>query len=331
MAGHIRQLVATPHAAESADFEEGRVLLRGYRVRETMELAGKTLRELRAAIAPTVVLFAAIVRGGVGIIPDGDTRIQADDIVYTLFPRESLDRFLKLVGQSQKHGRRIVITGDSFTLVEMCAAMQQTGHHITVAIANRDLADQIAGSFGHLEVIHGDCTDADLLRSINIDAASFFIAVSDQPDYNMLSGLLAKSEGAHEVIVTSTDTRHERLFRSIGLDHVVNPLLSVAREILDTVSPGQIGAVVKLSDVDIDALRFGVEADSEIAGQPIKQIARKLKKGTIIGVIIRRHSMILPDGETVVEAGDHLIVISRHQNLDAITRLFRPRGFFRRR
>ncbi len=328
MVDHIRQFIATPHAVESADFEDGQVLLRGYRVRENMELAGKTTREIREAIAPTVVLFAAIVRRGEGMIPDGSTRIEPGDIVYSLFPKESLDGFLKLVGQEHKKHRKIIITGDSYTLMEMARAMQDTDHHVTIVDPNLEQANRIAGMFDNMEGIHGDCTDVDLLREINIDTASFFIAVSDEPEYNMLSGLLAKNEGAHEIVVTSNDTRHDQLFRSIGLDHVVNPRLTAAREILEIIARGHIGAVVKLSQVDIEAVRFTVAPESEIAGWRISRIAKKLKRGSIIGVIVREDRMILPDGETEMKAGDHAIVIAHHKNLSAVAKLFKPRGLF---
>ena len=116
---------------------------------------------------------------------------------------------------------------------------------------------------------------------------------SDEADYNLLSALLARTEGAHEVIVTTTDWEHDRLFQSIGVDHVVNPRLTVARSILEIISRGHIGAVVQLSDVDIEAVRFTVEPQSSIAGLPIKKLANKLKKGSIVGVIVREDRMII--------------------------------------
>jgi trk system potassium uptake protein TrkA len=128
------------------------------------------------------------------------------------------------------------------------------------------------------------------------------------------------------VIAISGETRHDRLFHSIGIDHVINPRLTAAREILEIISRGHLGAAVQLSHIDIEAVRFDVDAESEIAGWKIKRIARKLKKGSIIGVIVRDNRMILPDGETVVQEGDHLIVIAHHKNLSVVAGLFKRRG-----
>ncbi len=331
MVDHIRQFITTPHAVESADFEDGQVLLRGYRIRANMKLCGKTPREIREEADAPVVLFSAIIRSDKGMIPDGNTTIEAGDILYTLFPRESLEGFLKLVGQEKKKSRKIIITGDSYALMEMSRAMQDSENKVVVVNRHLEQANKIAGMFDNIEVIHGDCTDADLLRDLNMDTASFFISVSNESDYNMLSALLAKAEGAHEVIATSPDTQHDRLFRSIGLDHVINPRLTAAREILEKISVGQLGAAVQLSNIDIEVVRFDVEENSDIAGLKIRSIAKKLKKGSIVGVIVREDRMILPDGETVVEAGDHLIVITHTKNIETVAKLFKPRRFLSRR
>lgn len=330
MVDHILQFLETPHAVESANFEDGRVLLRGYRVRNNMEIAGKTPREIRTLTDPHAILFAAIARAGKGMIPDGNTRIEPGDIVYSLFPRESLDRFLSLVGQERKKNRKIIVTGASYALMEMSRALQNTDARVVVVDPDLKQAEKVASTFDGIEVMHGDCTDVDLLREIRVDTAAFFISVSSEADYNMLASLLAKAEGAHEVIAITGETRHDRLFHKIGIDHVINPRLTAAREILEIISRGHLGSAVRLSHIDIEAVRFAVDAESEIAGWKIKRVAKKLKKGSIVGVIIRDNRMILPDGETVVEAGDHLIVIAHHKNISALAGLFKRRGFLAR-
>jgi trk system potassium uptake protein TrkA len=323
MADQVLQFIGTPHAVESANFEDGRVLVRGYRIRESMPLCGKTPMEIRQKIAPAIVLFVAINRQGRGMIPTGKTRLEPDDIVYALFPRDDMEAFLSLVGIEQKKHRKIIATGDSYASVELAERLQGSTHKVTFVSPNRDIAELIAGKVDGLDVLHGDCTDADLLRELRVQSASFFIAVSDVDDYNIMSCLLAKAEGAHEVVAASPDSRHDHLFNSIGIDHVINPRLTAARAILDIIARGQIGAVVKLSDIDIEAARFEVEPSTQIAGSKVKRIARKFKAGAIIGVIVRDEKIVLPGGETVIEVGDHVIVVTHHKNLAGVSQLFR--------
>lgn len=328
MADQILQFVETPHAVESANFENGEILLRGYRIRDNMAIANKTPMEIRQEIEPAVVLFAAINRNGKGMIPTGNTRIEAGDILYSLFPRSSLEQFLSLVGIEKQKKRKIIVTGDSYASVEMAKLLDSTDHHVTFVDPNYEQAEEIAGKFGSLEVLHGDCTDNDLLREINVDRASFFISVSAEDDYNLMSALLAKAEGAHEVMATLTETQHTRLFNSVGVDHVIHPRLTAARAILDIIARGHIGAVVELSNIDIEAVRYIVEEDSQIVGKKVKEIARKFKAGAIIGIIVREDRIVLPGGETEIMAGDHIIVITYHEHVSTLSKLFRTRSFF---
>jgi trk system potassium uptake protein len=322
---HILQFVATPHAVESANFENGRILLRGYVVTDAMPLANKCPREIREEIAPETVLFPAIVRNHEGMIPDGETMIRPGDTVYALMAEESLEVFLKLVGVERQKARKIIVTGNSYTTLELTAALEQTDNKVVLVDPDLEHANRAAERFSKVEVIHGDCTQPDLLQELHTDHASFFIAVSDEPDYNMLSALLARAAGAHETIATTAEKLQEQVFRSIGIDHVINPRLTTAREILELISRGQIGAVVRLSDVDIEAVRFDVDERSDVAGKKLRELAPKFRKGTIIGAIVREDRMILPDGETIIHGDDHLIVVTRHANLTALEKLFRPR------
>ncbi|MFH2050721.1 MAG: Trk system potassium transporter TrkA [bacterium] len=320
---HIIQFMNTPHAVESANFENGKILLRGYRVTKDMELAHKTPMEIRKNLVADVVLFAAIVRDGKGMIPSGDTIIEPGDILYTLFPRESLERFLQLVNIERTKNRKIIITGNSYSTLELAQTIEKENYSITLIDPDPEHARKAAHLLSGVQVIEGDATDADILREMNVDRASFFISISNTPEYNMFSSILAKAEGAHEVIAISTESRHDKLFHSIGIDHVINPRLITAREILEIISRGQIGAVVKLTDVDIEAARFTVEPGSFMDNCVVKKIANKLKKGSIIGVIVRGNKMIIPNGETVVDVNDHVIMISRHKDLPFLTKLFK--------
>lgn len=322
---HILQFVETPHALESANFEKGRILMRGYRVHSGMPIAGRTTAEIRAEMDSDLVLFAAIVRNGKGMIPSGETKVETGDILYSLLPRQSLEAFCKLVAVETKRSRKIIITGDSYSTIQLARALDKTDHKVTLVDPVGEHANKAAEELDRVQVIQGDCTEEGLLREINVEAASFFIAASDEADYNMLSALLAKAEGAHEAISITTEWQHERLFHSIGIDHVLNPRITAARAILEIIASGHIGAAVRLSDVDIEAVRFDAEPGAPIVGQPLTRIGKKLK-GAIVGMVIRDDKMIIPTGDTTIATGDHVIMIIRLKQHAAISRLFKGRS-----
>ena len=59
---------------------------------------------------------------------------------------------------------------------------------------------------------------------------------------------------------------------------------------------------------------------------PLTQLWKKLRKGALIGILIRGDSMIIPDGETVMQASDHVITIAYTKFLPQIRKMFKAKG-----
>jgi trk system potassium uptake protein TrkA len=325
MVDAILQYIETPGASDAVNFEGGNILMRGYRVHPGMPLADKSLIELRSMMQPEMFLVAAVMRDGKGIIPHGEFVINEGDKVFGLFPRQAIPTFMNLINESHGSVKRVVLTGNNLSTQELAATIQDLIPSVMYVDPDLEHAEKIAAKLDKVQVIHGDCTEIDTLNEVDIDKADFFVASSKEADYNMLSALLAKSEGAREVIAVSTEYRHDKLFHSIGIDHVINPRVTAAREIMQFISRGHFGSVVRLGDAEIEAVRLTVPEKSVIAGMPIKKVWKKLRRGALIGIIIRGDRMIIPDGEAVIEANDHVISIAYTRFLPSIRKLFKEK------
>lgn len=326
MVDAILQYIETPGATDAVNFENGNILMRGYRARAGMPMVGKSLVEIRSMMAPEKFLVAAVLRGDKGIIPPGEFVIEENDKVFGLFPREAIPAFMDLIDESHPSVKRVILTGNNLSTLELASALENRIPSVTLVDPDLTHAEKMAAKLNKVEVIHGDCTEVDILGELDLDRADFFVASSSEADYNMLSALLAKSEGAREVIAVSTEYRHDKLFHSIGIDHVINPRVTAAREIMQIISRGHIGSVVRLGDAEIEAVRLTVPESSDIAGMPLKKVWRKLRRGALIGIIIRGGAMIIPDGEAVFEPQDHVITIAYTKFLPEIRRLFKDKG-----
>ncbi|MEZ5359384.1 MAG: Trk system potassium transporter TrkA [Candidatus Zixiibacteriota bacterium] len=319
----ILQYIETPGASDAVNFEDGQILLRGYDIREGMPMAGKSLIELRQLLEPEIFIVAAVIRNHKGIIPAGDFVIEPGDKVFSLFPRSMINKFLELVSTSAHETKRVVLTGNNLSTLALATAIQEIVPTVILADPDRNNAEEMAVKLSKTEVVHGDCTEADTLKEIDINRADFFIATSNEPDYNMLSALLAKSEGAREVIAVSMDDRQDKLFHSIGIDHVINPRLTAAKEIMQLISRGHIGVMAKLGDAEIEAARLNVPENSKIAGMPLHRAWKKIRQGAIVGMIIRDEKVIIPKAETIFEPNDHVITIAYTRSLSNIRKLFK--------
>jgi len=321
----IIQYIETPGASDASNFQEGNILVRAYQVTEDMPVANKTLSEIGKGLENQPLLFVAAIRDGEGFIPHGDYLIEPGDEIYGIFQRDSIDTYLELFNQTRKDVKNVVITGDSLTAVQLADTLQNLVEKVVLVDPDAEHARQAADILNNIDIVHGDCTESSILKEVYVRNAQFFIAAAKETEYNVMSTLLARAEGAREVIAVSNEIRQDRLFNSIGIDHVIYPRLAIAREILEAIHRGQIGQVVRIRNLNIEALRITAEENSPITGKPLQHIRSKIQKGSIISAILRDDEMIIPDGNSVIEPGDQMIVITYTRHLSRVRKLFKSR------
>lgn len=321
----ITQFVETPGASDAINFHSGSVMMRGYKVTEEMPIVNKALKDIRAESDEHPMLFIAAFRDGKGIIPDGEYVVEPGDDLFGVFSRSSLENFLGFFNRSAKDVDNVIITGDSLTAILLADAMQKIVDKVILVDPDDEHAKYAADILNNVEIIHGDATESAILREIYVRNAKFFIAVAKESEYNVMSSLLAKAEGAREAIAIVADVRHEKLFGSIGIDHVIHPRLTIASEILETINRGQIGRIAQIRDSDIEAIRITAAENSPITGKPLQHVRSKIQKGSIISAVMRDDEMIIPDGNTVINSGDEMIVITYSKNVARVRKLFKSR------
>jgi len=321
----IVQFIETPGATDAVNFQEGNVLMRGYRVTADMPLVNKSLIEIRRDTEDHPMLFIAALRGSESIIPDGEYVIHEGDDIFGIFHRTSLDAYLRLFNHSSKESKNVIIAGDSLTSLLLAEAVGTVAEKVVLIDRDAEHAEHAANVLNNVEIVHGEATDSSILDEVYVRNADFFIAASKENEYNVLSALLAKAEGAREAMAIITDIKHDRLYSSIGIDHIIHPRLAIAREILESINRGQIGRIVRIRNLDIEAIRITAAENSPITGKPLQHVRSKIQKGSIIGTILRGDEMIIPGGNTIIEPGDQMIVITYTKNVARVRKLFKPR------
>ena len=84
-------------------------------------------------------------------------------------------------------------------------------------------------------------------------------------------------------------------------------------------------SVFKLIE-DAEVMEIGVESDSSIVDKQISKI--KFPKEAIIGAILRKGEMLIPNDEITLEAGDSVILVALPGAIEKIEKLFdRKRSF----
>lgn len=319
----ILQYFELPGLTVTANFQSDSVYLRGYRVCEDMPLCNRTLAEMGELCGPAPMLIVVIVREGQCVPATGAQKLLAGDEIVAIMPRESFGAFRDLLNRGTRMLSKVVLFGDTLTIVRLAEEAQRVAERVVVVDPDEEHARAAAASLDKAEVLHGDCTDADVLQEVRIGSADVFVAGGKDTEDNVMSCLLAKAEGAREVIAVNHSDRHAGLFRSLGLDHIVNPRRVTAETIIDSILRLPIRAHLSLENAETEVIRVTAERNSKVVSTPLRELGESLRPSTVIGAVVRDDSVVIPQGGTALRPGDEAIVLAHRDNVRHVKRLFR--------
>lgn len=315
------QLLQSEAATELAFFADGRVQLLGLRIQPEAPVVGMRLHELAQTIEDRRFLTAAISRGRETIIPRGNHRIEADDLVYIIGESRQMPRVLELAGYQDFRLRRVMIGGgmrnETLYLAQILA-----DHDVDCTIIEADRARclELAERLNKALILNGDVTDQELLEMEGIDDVDGFVAYTTSDATNLLSSLLAKSHGAHRVVTRVGNVDYIPLVNRVGIDAAVSPRLSTVNTILKYVRRGSVLSVATLRGIEAEVIEFSVSPESKVAAKSVAEI--HFPEHSLVGAIERDDQVIIPNGNTTFEPDDKVTVLALPDSLPAVERLF---------
>ncbi len=298
------------------DFADGAVQIREFRVeRETM-----VDRPLSDITFPKPCVIAAILRAGGVIMPSSDELIKQDDHVYLVASREYMDKLGGMFAQPQRPAKSVVILGGGRVGFLVAEGLQGRGVSVKVIEKNINRCQEIAAKLKQTTVVQGDGTDRDFLTDQGVPLADAFVATTESDERNILSGLLAKTLGVTRNLSLIGNPENIPLAEAVGVDVAASLPLLIASKIARFVLHGGAISVALLGGKEIQAIEFVASPTAHIVQRKISEVG--LPKGAIAGAIIHNQVVIIPQNDSVVQPGDHVIIISPLSVTPDVEKLF---------
>ena len=297
-----------PGASEVFSFAGGRIRMLGFPIDLNAAVVGKSLIALRAMEPGFKVLITAMVRNEKFIVPRGDSVIEAGDYLFAVADASRVRELLRFFGRDTEPPRRIIIIGGGNTGLMLAEQIEKRGISVKLIEKRRDKCELLAARLEKTIVLHGDGTSQELLKEENIGETDFFIAVTNDEEANILGALLAKQLGARKVISLIKRIDYIPIVARVGIDGVINPRHAAIGRILHFIRKGKIISATPLRDERAEAFEFVALETSDITERPFKEM--HFPKGTIVGAIVRGEEIIIPDGDSVILPGDHVVIFT---------------------
>jgi trk system potassium uptake protein TrkA len=305
---YIKRLIEHPGSLQVIDFAEGKVQLVGVKVYYGGPLVGQQLRQIRRHMPNVDTRVAAIFRRDRPILPRGDTVIEADDEVFFIAARGDIRAVMGELRGVDEHNKRIVIAGGG-QIGERLAEAIESRYQVKIIEMSPARCRHLSDTLDSTVVLQGSASDRDLMLEENIAQADIFLALTNDDEANIMSSLLAKRLGARRVMTIINNPAYVDLVQGGEIDIAISPQLATIGTLLTHVRRGDIVSVHSLrrgAAEAIEAIAHGDARSSKVIGRAIERIT--LPPGTTIGAIIRNDEVIIAHGDTVIEAGDHVIL-----------------------
>jgi trk system potassium uptake protein TrkA len=312
-ARRIVETIGMPGAEDVERFGDGLVRMAEFPIGEGDPVTGMTVAEADTYDSLT---FAAILRDDDVVIPDGDTCLLDGDDLVVIGSNESVSNFAAALDPDAEEVADVLILGGSDIAYETADFLSNRGIQSRLVEPDPDRARWLAEALPNTTVLESDPTDREFLEREHIDQVDVTVAARDRDEENLLAGLLAKQLGADRSIAVVEDGDYDDLFEAVGIDVAVNPRETIAEEITRVTLERHAENVAFVEHDRAEVLEVEVDADSVLAGKPIRESIKAVPDGVVIGAITRNGSYIVPRGDTVIETGDHIVVFAAQEIVD---------------
>src|SRR5690606_22645660 len=237
--------------------------------------------------------------------------------------RDQVRRTLGLFGHEEQEATRIVIAGGGNIGLYVAKTIEQRQGRIRVKIIEntRERAVAIADELRRTVVLHGSALDQKVLLEADAANADLMVALTNDDQVNILSGVMAKRLGCKANLVLLNNPAYHEFARTLDIDSHVNPRNVTISRVLQHVRRGRIRAVHSVQRGAAEVIEAEALETSPLVGPPLREL--ELPEGVRIGAIYRDGEMIKPSGSVRIKPKDRVVMFVLESAVKQVEQMFR--------
>lgn len=281
-------------------------------------LAGKSLKDVRG-IFDTEMLVGTVRRGDKVYVPDGGFVIEEGDVVDVISPSSSVEKIVTKLGLIRKPVKSVFIVGGGTTGVYLAEKLIGDGKSVTILECDKERCMELSERLPKAKIACAEGIDSDVLIEEGIRNADVCVSLTGEDEKNLVISLFAWSSGVSSIITKVNQPSYERLLNKVKIDTTISPTVISADMLMRFIrnvtvyneKGNDIHRIYSIAGGLAEAIEFIAYDDCKLRGVELKSPQFKLKKGLLLGAIIRGSEVIIPNGSTAIESGDYVIVIAK--------------------
>ena len=217
--------------------------------------------------------------------------------------------------------KKVLICGGGHVCYYLANRLIQAKMQVKIIEINRKRCEELCELLPEATIINGDASDQSLLLEEGIHEADALISLTGMDEENIIISLFAGAQGVNKIVAKVNEDNRARMVEGLGIDSIVSAKTATADTILryvrarkNSFSSVNVETMYRLLGGKVEALEFIIKKQSEFVGVPLKNL--KLKENNLIACIGRKRKIIIPNGDTHLEVGDSVIIVTKCRSVN---------------
>lgn len=218
----------------------------------------------------------------------------------------------------------IIIAGCGRVGYPLAQQLNDEGHDLTL-IDNDAERLQPALSNLDLQGVVGNASSFFTLQEAGIEQADLLIAVTGQDEINLISCLIAKKASRCRTIAR---VRNPEYFREVNylkdcmdISMIINPEFAAASEIAQLIQIPDAMEIDSFAKGKVDLMQVVITENSPLHNMKVQEFSRKFNHEILICILVHDHQVCIPNGDSVLMAGDTISIILPREKINSFYRL----------
>ncbi len=317
----IYKYLAEKYTLSNGIFSSGKISLLEFKVDRFKQLIDLPITEFSSVLPGMLVV--GISRNGKVIIPHGGDVIRKEDFLYVVGEKEPIQKLNKKVHERGKYTdlQKVMIMGGGKTGFYLAQMLSEFGAAVKIIEQDKERCHYLATHLDDVMVLHGDATDRTLLEEENLDAMDAVVTATGFDEDNLVLALMAKHRGIEDVIAKVSRNSYADIISSMGIDMALNPQDITTSTIVRLVQGNKKILSSQLIQGQAEIIEVIAGSHMSFVGEPLRNL--DLPSSLIIAAIHRGRDVIIPDGETIIEEGDRIIMLSLISEISNLEKLLK--------
>ena len=201
----------------------------------------------------------------------------------------------------------VVIVGAGKVGWNLARELIQKGHEVTLVESDAQRYAVVEEELEH-SVQYGDGSELWVLERGGVERADLVIAVTgDDEDSILISQVAREKYGVERIVARCNNPRNLQHFELLGIKPAVSATDLILRLIEHEVPKYGLVHLLDLPEERLEIIELEVAEGSEAAGKSVRDLG--LPDGSLVISILRDGGGFVPAGDSMVQAGDEVLLV----------------------